>query len=336
MALLFTDGFDAGDFATKWIAGAFTSVVSSPTRFGTGMAASVGPTSTSLARTVTASAQITVGAAFYAASSSDCGISLLGDAGSTTHLSVVRTSAGTIALRRGLPGSGTILARGATLIPLATWNYLEVQATIADSGGTVKVRLNGSTVNEIDFTGDTKNGGTNTTIDQVALATSGSGSSARFDDVYVLNSTGSSNTTFLGDIRIHTLSPNNNGTYSQLTGSDGNQTDNYQLVDELPFSTTDYVGSPTVGQRDTYALADLPVVSQIFGLQNNFIGAKSDASSGNAKSALLINSTLYYGATRALGTSYIAYSDIYDTNPNTSTAWTGTVINGMEAGVEIA
>lgn len=334
MALLFIDGFDAGDLATKWIPGTFTSASSSTTRFGTGMVAAITAADT-MARSITASAQVTIGAAFYA-SSGDCGISLRGDTGTTTHISVVRTAAGIIDLRRGLAGSGTSLAKGTTIIPQATWNYIEIQATIADSGGTVKVRLNGATTNEIDFTGDTKNAGTSTNIDQVVLLTSGSGSTARFDDVYVLNSTGSSNTTFLGDIRVHALSPNNNGTYSQLTGSDGNQTDNYQLVDEKPFSSSDYVGSPTVGLRDTYALADLPAVSQIFGLQNNFIGAKSDATSGNAKSALLINSTLYYGATRALGTSYVAYSDIYDTNPNTLTAWTSTVVNSMEAGMEVA
>lgn len=334
MALLFIDGFDAGDIATKWIVGPFTSASSSITRFGTGMVAVVG-TSDSAARTITASAQVTIGAAFYS-SSRECGISLRGDAGATTHISVIRTEAGILDVRRGTAGSGTSLAKGATIIPQATWNYIEVQATIADSGGTVKVRLNGSTTNEIDFTGDTKNAGTSTNFDQIALVTSGSASSARFDDVYILNSTGAANTSFLGDIRIHALSPNNNGTYSQLTGSDGNQVDNYQLVDERPFSTADYVGSPTVGLRDTYALADLPSVAQIFGVQNNFIGAKSDASSGNAKSALLINSTLYYGATRALGTSYVAYGDIYDTNPNTSAAWTSGVVNSMEAGMEVA
>ncbi|HET9411842.1 MAG TPA: hypothetical protein VFO38_03280 [Candidatus Saccharimonadales bacterium] len=334
MALLFLDSFDAGDIATKWIPGSFTSVSSSTTRFGTGMVAVVG-TSDAAARSITPSAQVTIGVAFYS-SAGECGVAFRGDAGTTTHLSIMRTAGGVIDARRGLAGAGTSLARGTTIIPPLTWNYLEVQATVADSGGTVKVRLNGATTNEIDFTGDTKNGGTSTNIDQVALITSTSGSSARFDDVYVLNSTGSSNTTFLGDIRIHALSPSNNGTYSQLTGSDGNQVDNFQLVDEKPFSTTDYVGSPTVGQRDTYVLADLPSVTQIFGVQNNFIGAKSDASTGNAKSALLINSTLYYGTTRALGTSYVPYSDVYDTNPNTSTAWTDTVVNGMEAGMEVA
>lgn len=334
MTLLFIDGFDAGDLATKWIPGTFTTASSATTRFGTGMVAAI-TANDLMARTITPSAQVTMGVAFYS-TSGECGISLRGDAGTTTHLSIMRTVSGIIDVRRGTAGSGTSIVKGTTIIPLATWNYIEVQATIADSGGTIKVRLNGSATNEIDFTGDTKNAGTSTNIDQVVLQTSGSGSTARFDDIYVLNSTGSSNTTFLGDIRIHALSPNNNGTYSQLTGSDGNQVDNYQLVDEKPFSTTDYVGSPTVGQRDTYALVDLPAISQIFGLQNNFVGAKSDASTGNAKSALLINSTLYYGTTRALGTSYVAYSDIYDTNPNTATAWTSTVVNGMEAGIEVA
>ena len=332
MALLFIDGFDAGDIATKWTSGASFSASSSTTRFGTGMVATMTGIDV-LLHNVTASAQITVGVAFYVSSGAG-GISIRGDAGTTIHITVLRQpESGIIEVRRG-SSTGTVLAQGTTLIPLNTWNYLEVQATVADAGGIVRVRLNGSSTNEINFTGDTKNAGTSTNIDQVGLF--GSSGTVRFDDFYVLNSTGSSNTTFLGDIRVHSLSPNNNGTYSQLTGSDGNQTDNYQLVDERPFSTTDYVGSPTVGQRDTYALADLPAVTQIFGVQNNFIGAKSDASSGNAKSALLINSTLYYGVTRALGTSYVAYSDIYDTNPNTSTAWTDSVINGMEAGMEVA
>lgn len=334
MALLFLDGFDAGDLATKWITtnGVF-SASSSTTRFGTGMvAASTG--SDALVRNITSSAQITLGVAMYVSAGAPA-ITIRGDTGTTTHLSIMRQSeSGVIEVRRG-SSTGTVIAQGTTMIPLNTWNYIEVQATIADAGGIVRVRLNGSSTNEINFTGDTKNAGTSTNIDQVGFGTT-STSSVRFDDFYVLNSTGSSNTTFLGDIRVHTLSPNGNGTNSQLTGSDGNQTDNYLLVDERPFSTADYVGSPTVGLRDTYALADLPAVSQIFGLQNNFIGAKSDASSGNAKSALLISSTLYYGATRALGTSYVAYSDIYDANPNTSTAWTDSVVNGMEAGMEVA
>ena len=40
-------------------------------------------------------------------------------------------------------------------------------------------------------------------------------------------------------------------------GSDGNSVDNYQLVDEYPYNTTDYVGSLTTGAKDTYDFANL-------------------------------------------------------------------------------
>src|SRR5437764_673985 len=57
---------------------------------------------------------------------------------------------------------------------------------------------------------------------------------AYLDDLYVCDATGTTNNTFLGDVRVHTLVPSGNGTDSGLTGSDGNQVNNYQLVNTVP------------------------------------------------------------------------------------------------------
>lgn len=333
MALLFMDGFDSGDMSAKWsIIDSGTVTSSTTTPYGVGRSLELNSTGT-LARPITPSEQITLGFAYQPlASSSDMDITLFADNGSSDHIRVSRnTSTGQLEVVR----STTILATGTTPLSAGTWYYVEFQGTIADSGGTIKVRLNGASTNEIDFTGDTKNGGTSTAIDMVRIRNITN--TNRFDNFYILNSTGTVNTTFLGAMRVHTLAPNGNGASSQFTGSDGNQTNNYQLVGELPFSATDYTASSVSGQRDTYLLDNLPAgFHQVAALQSNLVAQKSTAGAVLLKSALRSNSTLYYGASRPLGTNSQTYSDIFETSPVTSLGWTSAEINNLEGGAEIS
>ena len=332
MALLFMDGFDAGDTSTKWsIIDSGTVTSSTTTPYGMGRSLELNSTG-ALMRPFTPSSQVTLGFAYHpVVSSSDMDITLFSDNGSSDHIRVSRnTSTGQLEVLR----SSTVLATGTTPLSAGTWYYIEFQGTIADSGGTIKVRLNGASTNEIDFTGDTRNGGTNTTIDAVRIRNISS--TNRFDNFYLLNSTGTTNTTFLGAMRIHTLVPNGNGASLQFTGSDGNQADNYQLVDELPFSASDYVASSVSGQRDTYLFDNLTAgFHQVAALQSNVVAQKNTAGAVLLKSALRSSGTVYYGASRSLGTSSQTYSDIFETSPATSLGWTSAEINNLEGGMEI-
>ena len=333
MALLFMDGFDAGDMAAKWMTTNTTTITSGTTTpYGAGRSLELS-TGGELIRPITASAQVTLGMHYQpTASACDMEVALLADAGTVEHIRMRRNpSTGRLEASR----ASTVLATGATSLSAGTWYYLEIQGTIADSGGTIKVRLNGASTNEIDVTGDTKSGGTSTLIDAVRLKNVSN--TNRFDNLYILNSLGTSNTTFLGAMRVHTLVPNNNGTTSQFTGSDGNQTDNYQLVDELPYNTADYVASSVSGQRDTYALDNLPPgYHQITALQGNVIAKKNTAGAIALKAALRSDGTVYYGTSRSLGTNAQTYSDVLATSPVTSLAWTSAEINNLEGGMEVA
>lgn len=62
------------------------------------------------------------------------------------------------------------------------------------------------------------------------------------------------NSTRLGNGFITRVSPTGNGTYSEMTGSDGNQVDNYLEVDErvTTSSPTTSVEAASAGDRDTY------------------------------------------------------------------------------------
>lgn len=334
MALLFMDGFGGQDYAFKWdlSSSSYTTSSASPRTPGgyRGAFANGG----TLFKTIPTSSKVITGAGFTVANNIFW-ISFYGDAGATQHITITRnTSTGFIEIRRGSSG-GVLLATGTTPIFINQWNYIEVSCTVSDTVGEVHVRLNGLPTDEVSYVGDTKNAGTATNIDRVSYY-AGSGPAGSAADVYILNDSGTANNNFLGDVVVRTLSPAGNGAYSQLTGSDGNQIDNYLLVDEHPYSGVDYAGSSVAGAKDTYAIADLPAgVTSVYGLQVNGMMAKSDASLGQARYVLRSGGTDYPGVTRALTTTFTGYYELHETDPSTGLSWTPSGVNSVEPGMEV-
>jgi hypothetical protein len=337
MTLLFMDGFAMGDFQSKWLCSTDTVSVGTTNSRITGGYSAYASTA-NIVRGFLASPEIFVGVALrYTSGATNGGtsthIGLLADTGITTHLSLRRNAIGTLSLYRGTSG-GVLLATGTTLISDNAWYYVEIRATINDTTGICQVRLNGSGVNEIDFTGDTKNAGTSTSFD--ALRLSIPYSATRVTDVYILNTAGSTNNSWLGDVAVRTSRPSGNGTTSQLVGSDADSTDNYLHIDEAPVSSTDYVGSPTAGEKDTYAMGDLPAgISTIFGVAWNGYVAKSDAGAITAAPVIRSGGTDYVGSSMSLPTAYATQQVVYETDPDTATDWTATGVNDMEAGFQV-
>src|SRR5262249_10906170 len=127
------------------------------------------------------------------------------------------------------------------------WYYLEIGATVATSGGTATVRVDGKTV--ISFTGNTKTAGTLHSTDAVSWGFwSPSLTTYSADDLYVCDATGTTNNNFLGDVRIQSLLPNGAGASTQFTPT-GSGT-NYLNVNDVPDVATTYNSSSTVGDRD--------------------------------------------------------------------------------------
>ena len=337
MSLLFMDGFGSGDISYKWDMGSQGySALSTTPRVTGGYSANFGY-GRNIYKTIPASNKVIVG--FGTIHNSDNpSLTFRGDNGATTHITVVKnTSSGLLEVRRGT-SSGTLLAQTSQALLSTQWHYIEVAVIISDTSGEVRVRLNGSTTDEVLYQGDTKNGGTANLIDRIQFSTgSGAGNYFRLADLYVLNNTGPApNNNFLGDVVVRTLVPVGNGTYSQLSGSDGNSVNNYQLVDEAPFNTADYVGSATTGQKDTYNMTSLaPGVTAIYGVQMNGSMAKSDASLGQARYILRANGNDINGSVHVLSTSYVGYYDLYENNPTTGVGWTVGDVGGLEAGMEV-
>ncbi len=366
MTLLFMDGFDTKDVAAKWALladGTGVTSFTSSTRFGTGYAFSPDLSSGNAhtygyVQNFTAASHVFVGAAIKAVllSGQIYGPAfhvLAGDGGTTFHLFLVASSTGALQVWRGdghtstndgsyhwIP-NGTMLATTGPGVINANWHYVELGATLNASTGTAVVKVDGTQV--ISFTGNTKNGGTNSTIDMLGyfflnnlngFSNQAPSGGPIVDDLYICDSAGGVNNTFLGDVRVQTLLPGGAGSSTQFTPT-GSGT-NYLNVNEVPDNPATYNGSATSGQRDTYAMDNLVSgTGTIFAVQQVMSAFKTGAGSGSLKGAQKSGATVSYGATRSLGTSAVTYLDVFETNPASSAAYTSTEVDALEAGAEV-
>ena len=331
MTLLWMDGFELQDLATRYPSYYGGAYVYEPGRFGYG-SSFITKDGGNVAQSVTPSSTLIVGCAMINWQSGNGGwLSVYGDGGTVEHVRLSMDSTGHVVVSR----AGVVLGTStAAPLPVSTtiWGYIEMKVVISDTVGSVEVRANGDPTPILNLTGqDTRNGGTSTNMDMVKLYAS-NGNWSGWDDLYVCNTSGTVNNDFLGDVRVYTLSPTGAGSSTQFTPLGGA---NYTNVDEQPYNTTDYVSSSNIGDIDLYAMADVPA-GTILGAQTVFIAQKSDAGLGQLRSVLRSGATNYFGATKVLASGWLTYQDtIREVDPATSAVWTLSGINAIEAGAQV-
>jgi hypothetical protein len=350
MAILYMDGFDAADYTQRWNIsqehGSFAPTLGLVTgRFGTGQAVSIKSSGSSqaggLAHAITASTTFRFGAAVCVTAISPGDFPLLvipGLGGTVGNITVQGTSMGSIVVRKHSSSYGawqtissTIIATSSENYSINQWFYFEVEYTPGSNpNGRVIVRKNGNVI--IDFTGDTRSTTAITKSDAIIIAGGYSaGPTVYWDDIYVNDSAGAQNNTFMGDVEVKLLSPNGNGAHSDFVGSDSNSTDNYDLINDATF--TDYVESSTVGAKDSYLLENVSNVN-VHAVQSVVRGAQAGGGMAAIKPFVRVSGVDYPGSTQYLGQQTVSMN-IYEVNPATATVWTDNDINGTEVGVEV-
>ncbi len=359
MAGIFYDGFDhyaTADIATKWTQRTVLSGVGpvigatgrrgggalrmATTTFGYGDSVRITPSSP-----VPSGATCVVGFAFrhvnaFATNNNNT----TEDSGSNSSASClvsIRKVGGTHVWFR-INANGTISAfhstslLGTTSVALTqnVYQYLEFKVLIHASAGTITVRLNGSAV--LTLTGQVSQTGGSSTWDEIKLGTYGSDTvvfaTVDYDDLYLLDGSGSVNNDFLGDVRVDAVYPNAAGNSSQFTRSAGS--DQWAGIDETaPNADTDYNETATATNRDTLNFPNAPVAgATIFGIQASASVKKTDAGGAGLKLVTRISGTDYDGTEVGLGTAYTYVRQIWDVKPSDSTAWTDSAFNAAEFG----
>lgn len=219
------------------------------------------------------------------------------------------------------PFSTVSLVGSVGSVPRLTWHYIEWQLSFVNQ--TVEVRVNGETL----YLDSTPSAGQ---IERLWCERNRQ-HAYWLDDLYVLNSEGSTFNDFLGLVRLETLDPDGDGSRTDLTPSTG--TDHYALVNDGSDST--YVEG-SAGDGDLYDFADTADSDSILGV---FQVARmfDSASAGITGRAICKPSTTEHdGDDHSLGSLARAYGQAWPVDPDTASAWTQSGVNGAEFGVEFA
>lgn len=333
MAVLFMDSAHGGNGATKW--DLYTGIITQSGASPSGRTAYEVPNSGTavLAKSFAPVPSVVVG--FYAqyflsapGSNNSRRFRILGDGGTTLHLTIYGSEiSGAIQVRRG-DGNGTLLAESAPgVIQVGTWHHVEIRATIADSGGRCEVWVDGAKV--IDFTGDTKNGGTASQIDSVEFRR-GTGVPMLISDIVI-----SGASTPVGPATVWLHLPDGDGDHTDLAPSSGPA--NYAMVDENPpDGDSTYVASDTDGEFDLYTIGNLPAGTwEVLAIQTEIDARTDDGGARNLIPVLKTNGSEYRGTSTPVSASYTTYLEVWETNPDTAAAWTPAEVEALQAGVEV-
>ena len=225
-----------------------------------------------------------------------------------------------------------------SLLSENTWIHIGIDVKLDGSAGWVYVYVDGT--EEIGFDGDTNDGAA--TLNRFVVGnSSGDGTELwdtyiYYDDVY-WNDTASEGAAALPTgYRYALITPNADGNYSQYTGSDGDQVNNYLMVDEIPpDDDTTYVSDDTDQNRDSYNMTtySIPVGSSVASLIPIAKARKESVSSDYGMSLFTrLSSTNADGTKQTLGTGWGWIFERQTTDPGGG-AWSQADIDGVEVGI---
>ncbi len=211
------------------------------------------------------------------------------------------------------------------------WYYIEAKSLCATgTGGNVYIRVNGVDVGNL--TGINTGRFTSAGHMGVGLYANLYG---WYDDLYVVDddATGGGTTTYLGPITVENCVPTSDSSVV-WTPSGAN---NYGMIDETPYDTTDYVSSSVMNDTDLYGYANLSLVdANVKGVQVNTVGKL--LSVGSRAIEILCNSN-GSNASQVIGVAEQSEQGfkplILEKNPDGAAAWTPTTFNDALFGIKV-
>lgn len=236
----------------------------------------------------------------------------------------VNTS-GTISAYRG----NTLLGTSSNSIGNGVWYFVELKVLTNNSTGTIEVRVNGSVW--LNLTSQDTQPGSNAYHNAVRAGIVNTAS--RFDDMYILDGSGSANNDFLGNRKVVALDPTSAGDNTDWTPSAGSNYQNVDDGDEVDEDTT-YNETSTDADEDLYAFGDLPgVTTSVDGIQITS-EARVTAGSMDLSNVIKTGTTTDAGsADTVTSTSYITSTRVVEQDPDTAVAWTPSGVNGAQFGI---
>jgi hypothetical protein len=227
--------------------------------------------------------------------------------------------------------NGVALGNVASVFPLGVWVWLSVRIVISNTAGIIEVR-NGVGDVLLNLTGLNTQATANPHVNAVGFL---EGSIKAIDDVFLMDTSGATFNGHLTERAIRTLFPAADGTTLDWTANGASA--RWDCVNEqTPDDDTTYLSSGTVGQVNLSALSDMATAET--GIEAVIVqhrSRKDDVGARSVRGLLRTGGTNYNGATVALASGYVNVADKWELNPTTSSPFTRTEVDALEAGVEV-
>ena len=257
-----------------------------------------------------------------------------------SHLQVNMTADGAVSI-------GNVADNGSDWVKMAdsgpnvlfpnVWHYIEIKVVFGENGS-VQVRVDNQTC--LEATGRTKNP-KSPALCNLWRASNYYLEDANYndtfvDDLYILDMEGTDFNDFLGDVVIHAVLPNADGTLNQLSQF-GGSLQKYTAVDDIPpDGDTSYVFGNIIGQQERYFVDPMPTnVINVLAVSVHARAKKDAAGASNLKLLCKFEDDIALGPVEPVTTQYITRALMLETAPGGG-AWSKAKAEGMEIGFEVA
>jgi hypothetical protein len=301
-------------------------VVSAPDgRFGGGCAISP-----YFQKTLTSVTTRIIGLAFYADGNyNPAVIQFIDDPLTSVQISINFDSIGRISV---VSGSTVLAITTPYFFRVNAWYYLEASVTIGTSGS-FEVRLGEQTI--LSGTGVNTQQTTNNTTNVIYCNFN---YAANIDDLYILNTIGDYNNTFLGEQKVLTTQANSDNSIQFSRNTGANNYSNLLTYD----GDTSYNYSMTVNNEDLFGMTALGSYNgenftgnDISATKTVIIARKDDVGERQVANVVVSGSTSEVFTTNTLLSTYEAFVNYMETDPNTGDPWTSAAVNALNIGYKL-
>lgn len=237
-------------------------------------------------------------------------------------------TAGDLIFYRHYSGGDIWIATVSAACPLNSWHHIEVSVTLkTDATGKIWLKVDGVEKYKNEAVTTTTYSGQASVI-QIGQGGNGYDGYYRYmDDLFIHDTYG----TFWGDCSVECSMPSGAGNYTQWTPSAGN---NWDCVEEIPPSTSEYVSTATAGNKDSYATGNLATASgTVQAVAANMIVQKTAPGTKTIRALTRLSSTDATGATVGVGTDWMYYQQALARPGGGS--WSVSDVNSAEFGIEL-
>lgn len=236
----------------------------------------------------------------------------------------------------GAPVTGTLLGNSeAGCFVDDQWFYAELHGIIDPSAGDIEVKIN--TISVLHLINVNTQNTARAATDSVLYGGTDAGLNGQyywaFDDLYFLDTAGSVNNSWLGNVRVPTQFASGAGASTQFTPVGAGT--NWQAALNTLENDSIYDGAATAGFIDLYTVQAVVSGPMAFGLQIRSALRQDDATQLIARNVLKSGSTQVEGVDHATNQTFTHYKDIWELDPHTGVGWTGTGVNAIEIGPKL-